>query len=87
MKISVVTFGRGSSSDLILKFAATTTLSNYYPRIGEHNSTGKSYAASTQLVPGVLIPITTQEITINIPAASSQDKTRGIFDVYYLPGI
>jgi len=79
-KVAVVTIGRGSSADVVLKYAGTTSLLKFYPRAAFCNSTGNSSSLRA------LVPFTTQEITVNIPAASSEDQTKTRLDVYYLPG-
>ena len=84
-KLSVITIGRGSTLDVVLKFALTTTLVTFYPRVGPNNSTGKAYAASTEAIHGIMVPFTTQEISVNVKAASSANHRNIILDVYYMP--
>lgn len=79
-EVAIITIGRGSSLDVVLKYAGTTTLLTFYPRRPSCNSTGSSSTLNE------MVPFTTQEVTVNIPAASSEDQTKTLLDVYYLPG-
>jgi len=76
----ILTIGRESSADLLLKFTATPLTTKFQPVFRAHGTTANAVGSSGYRM---LQPLADERIKVNIPACSSANKRQATIYVYY----